>query len=78
MSNKKQNSIDWLEQQLKSIIEQGNIEVENLIWKQAKQMHKDEIVDAYVYGAAYQIDIKNGLTPIVYYNETYGGQDESK
>lgn len=76
MSNKKQNSIDWLEQQLKSIIEHGNIEVENLIWQQAKQMHKDEIVDAYVYGAAYQIDIKNGLSPIVYYNEKLRGNNE--
>lgn len=41
------------------------------ILQQAKEIHKKEIIDAYVYGVAYQIDIKNGLSPIVYYNEIF-------
>ena len=41
------------------------------ILQQAKAMHMREIVDSYVYGAAYQIDIKNGLSPIFYYKEKF-------
>jgi hypothetical protein len=36
-----------------------------------KAMHMREIVDSYVYGAAYNIDIKNGLSPINYYKEKF-------
>ena len=36
-----------------------------------KAMHQKEIIEAYVYGAAYQIDIKNGLSPVFYYNERF-------
>lgn len=41
------------------------------ILQQAKEIHKKEIMNTYVYGAAYQIDIKNGLSPIVYYNQIF-------
>lgn len=43
----------------------------NAILQKAKAMHRKEIEDAYVYGAAFQIDIKNGLSPIFYYNEKF-------
>jgi hypothetical protein len=36
-----------------------------------KAMHKEEILDAYVYGAAYQIDVKNGFRPEIYYKEIF-------
>jgi len=73
MSDKKQNSIDWLEQQLKSIIEQGNIEVENLIWQQAKAMHKEEIKTAWLDEATIWDSEKEAEQ---YYNETFGGDNE--
>lgn len=43
----------------------------NSILQQANEIHRKEISNAYVYGAAYQIDIKNGLSPIVYYKEIF-------
>lgn len=75
---KKQSSIDWLEQQFNTIREQGNIEVENLIWQQAKAMHKKEIVDAFGIGAHYKSTSLIGYHSMAddYYNETFGGNNE--
>ena len=38
---------------------------------QAKAMEKEQICNAYVYGAAYGIDVLNNLIPDTYYNETF-------
>jgi hypothetical protein len=43
----------------------------NSLVEQAKEMEKEQIGQAYVFGTAYGIDIKNGLGPINYYNETF-------
>lgn len=78
---KKQNSIEWLEQQLNVILKQGNIEIENVIWQQAKAMHKEQIINAYEQGEedaywhpeiGYSRKYKDSEQ---YYNETFGGQD---
>jgi len=42
-----------------------------LFINQAKEIEKKQISKAYVYGAAYGIDIEKGIGPIMYYNETY-------
>lgn len=80
ISTKKQSSIEWLENEIDFILTTYSYNSQdfhlNKAFEKAKQMHKNEIVDAYVYGAAYQIDIKNGLSPIVYYNEKLGGDNE--
>lgn len=75
MEKKKQSSVEWLKSAMNRIMEKNNIEVEKIIWEQAKAMHRKEIEEAYVYGVAFQIDIKNGLSPIFYYNDRFGGQD---
>jgi hypothetical protein len=41
------------------------------IFEQAKEMEKEQICKAYVYGSAYGINMQDGLHPINYYNETY-------
>ena len=41
------------------------------IIEQAKEMEKEQIGNAYVYGSAYGIDLKNGFSPNNYYNETF-------
>jgi len=41
------------------------------IIKEAKEMEKEQIEKAYIYGAAYGIDISNNLSPDIYYNETF-------
>ena len=39
--------------------------------QQAKEMEKEQIGNAYVYGSAYGIDLENGFSPNNYYNETF-------
>ena len=57
--------------------EQGTIDVLNFrneldqVFEQAKEMEKEQIGNAYVYGSAYGIDLKNGFSPNNYYNETF-------
>ena len=75
----KQSSVEWFLNEFSKQIEfvpnsELDLWYKELIPK-AKAMHRKEIEEAYVYGAAYQIDIKNGLSPIFYYNERFGGQD---
>jgi hypothetical protein len=43
----------------------------NKLIPEAKEMEKDQICNAYVYGSAYGINMQDGLHPINYYNETY-------
>ena len=74
MSNKKQSSVEWLEEQFNTIREQGNIEIEKLIWQQTKAMHKEEITDAYIDGHSTWGENTNAEQ---YYNETFGGNNES-
>ena len=41
------------------------------ILEQAKEMEKEQISQAYVFGSAYGIDFKNGLNPNNYFKETF-------
>jgi hypothetical protein len=69
MRNNKQSSIEWLAQQLYEQMEMcGDGNVYDKIIKQAKLIHKQEIVDAY-YGELYYESTSNGKH---YYNETFG------
>jgi hypothetical protein len=71
----KQTAIEWLETELKKLPMVNVVEV----FKEAKAMEKEQIVDANISGmefipvdpSKYKQDAKQ------YYNETYGGQDES-
>ena len=72
MSNKKQSSIEWLEEQLKK---QGFLY--DLDIEQAKAMHNKEIVDAHVNGnKEYTIGGGYELIAEHYYNEIFGGNNE--
>ena len=72
----KQSSIEYALDKLENLIPPGNQMIIRIIIEQAKAMHKDEICKSYVYGAAYRIDVSNGLKPEIYYNETFGGNNE--
>ena len=64
----KQTAVEWL----KEILRDSSKEVfDGNIWEQAKAMEKEQICNAYVYGAAYGIDVLNNLIPDTYYNETF-------
>ena len=74
MSNNKQSSIDWLEQELKKIPFVNVLEV----FEQAKAMHKEECIKYYVDGVDYGDmgqHIRESLIQIAekMYNETFGG-----
>ena len=71
----KQTAVELLEQQLKERYSLMNSEP---LFEQAKQMEKEQIVDAYT--ECWMNDGGNGFHKVKeaesYYNETYGGQDE--
>lgn len=77
MSNKKkQNSIDWLVEELRKYIEEPWKYVpkggKEAIVEQAKAMHKEEIKQAIMFGDC-RGKISTYATSDEYYNETYGG-----
>ena len=74
MSDKKQSSIEWLEEQFNTIREQGNIEIEKLIWqsifKEAIEIHKKEIIKASGAGyvsASHGFPLQEGMDYANYY-----------
>lgn len=68
----KQTSIEWLIEQL-AIIDKNDPYYAKIL-AQAKQMHKEEIEDAYGDGInAYRVDFCNREE---YYQKTYGGNNE--
>jgi len=71
----KQTAVQWLVEK----IQQGNPSFKfDALIRQAKQMEKEQIVDAYT--ECWMNDGGNGFHKVKeaesYYNETYGGQDE--
>ena len=71
---KKQNSIEWLVQELNHNIEFIPLahwdKIRDIV-QQAKQLHEQEIIDAYEkgYGDGYIDDVKTGEQ---YYKDNYG------
>jgi len=77
MSNKKQMSvIDMLKQDLDIEIKAGVKMIVN--WDGYKEMHKEEIIDAFV--ECWKANMPDGfeckLSAKQYYNETFGGNNE--
>ena len=70
MSNNKQSSIEWLEQELKKIPFVNVLEV----FEQAKAMHKTEHFNTWWHG----ISENEPITFEQYYNETFGGNNEQR
>ena len=68
----KQTAVEWLLENLNSepySEEEFNYNKE--CWDKAKEMEKEQISQAYVFGSAYGIDLKNGLNPNNYFKETF-------
>jgi hypothetical protein len=70
---KKQTAVEWLAEQLvpKAMLTYDAITYNAI--QQAKQMEKEQIVDAYTTNSV----IRGRNKAKQYYNETYGGQDET-
>jgi hypothetical protein len=69
MNNKKQSSIEWLAE---IVSKMGYISTD--ILEQAKEMHKQDIEDAWLDGVANWDSEKEAEQ---YYTKTFGGQDET-
>jgi hypothetical protein len=70
-NNKQQTAVEWLQ----------SIELERDLtladWKQAKEMQKDQINDAYFQGFEDNVwDSLDDNFNLEYYNETYGGGEQ--
>ena len=68
----KETALEWLLENLNSepySEEEFNYNKE--CWDKAKEMEKEQISQAYVFGSAYGIDLKNGLNPNNYFKETF-------
>jgi hypothetical protein len=83
----KQTSVEWFLNRFEEL-EYNRINRKNswadsvkhleMIFEKAKQMHKEEIKDAFNSGMVNSVDwFNDGITEESeqYYNETYGGQD---
>jgi hypothetical protein len=72
----KQTAVEWLQVKMATSSSEEIIGNINLWFKQAKEMEKKQIVNAYLDGTL-QFDnaaeIVRPKEPAVYYNETYGG-----
>jgi hypothetical protein len=66
----KETAIKYLLSHLPQIDYGKDDEYKEIIAK-AIQMEQSQICTAYVFGAAYGINMKDGLNPNNYYNETY-------
>jgi hypothetical protein len=64
----KQTAVQWLENELQEYFFHGNGTLET-IWKQAKEMEKKQIIDAYNEGH-YHLEF-DSFNPSQYYNETF-------
>ncbi len=82
---KKQSSIEWLEEQIKDIFYVAEASEMNKkfksVYEQAKAMHKEEIEDAWLNGTRGQMIAPFGINRYKpeaeqYYNETFGGNNE--
>jgi hypothetical protein len=71
MSSKKQTALEWLESRLNSVKPTDFCSIEKVKdWiNQAKEMEKEQIMDAVNYGCSDFGSAKNGEQ---YYSETYG------
>lgn len=74
----KQTAVDWLEDKVYNIMNYyGGQALSFYIqeaFEQAKEMEKQEIIDAYDCGK--EQPLSSQLSPIEYYNETFGGNNE--
>ena len=87
MSNNKQSSVEWLYKELTEILCDIQVSPVKAIaiyerLKQAKAMHKKEIIEAFDEGQEYEYQYHINSTPKfdseTYYNETYGGNNEQR
>ena len=66
----KQTAVEWLEERMPTVFK--NLTINKHLFEQAKEMHKQEIIDAWEDGH----DSFSTRNAEQYYNETYGGDNK--
>jgi hypothetical protein len=66
-NNKQQTAVEWLEQEMLK----PNLSMKEILEK-AKEMEKEQILDAYECGFESEHDARIPQFSMIYYNETYG------
>jgi len=69
LKRNKMTSVEWLDYELAKI-GSASVTAHSELFEQAKEMEKQQIIDAYKSGRADVIN-KNNINPIQYYNETF-------
>ena len=73
-NNKQQTAVEWLYNEL--LNSEPNILEWNKLLEQAKEMEKEQILDAYECGFESEHDARIPQSSMRYYNETYGGCEQ--
>ena len=76
MSNKQQTAVEWLEMEIKKFNTVITREYMLSLCQQAKEMEKEQILDAYECGFESEHDARIPQSSMIYYNETYGGGEQ--
>jgi hypothetical protein len=78
---KKQTAVEWLINQFLEVNvdsitnENMYIKIPTKAFKQAKEMEKEQIIDAHLLGLIYPLEMEASKQAEQYYNETYGSKD---
>ena len=73
-NNKQQTAVEWLYNEL--LNSEPNILEWNKLLEQAKEMEKEQILDAYECGFESEHDARIPQSSMRYYNENYGGGEQ--
>ena len=71
MSNKKQTAIDFAVEKLEKLIPSGHQIIISIILEKAKEMDKEQKIDAYNQGRPLLSCFEDGSAAEQYYKETY-------
>lgn len=74
MSNNKQSSVEWFQEQIIKIVNGTCLLSEIEIFEQAKAMHKEESQKIFECGRNFQLTGEGTFKQV--YNETFGGNNE--
>lgn len=71
----KQTAVEWLQEKLNKILIDNQIQQIEHLFEQAKQMEKEQIIEAYRKGVEEDVYVNPLKTGIQYYNETFKTQN---
>jgi NADH:ubiquinone oxidoreductase subunit 3 (subunit A) len=71
-NNKQQTAVEWFANQL-SFTQRA---IYNGVIEQAKEMEKEQILDAYECGFESEHDARIPQSSMIYYKQTYGGGEQ--